>query len=468
MSAPVRPSREDPLVRWASAVVGGASGLRLRVPAHHWWNAARVLVLVGSVAVGLAVLRAQHCRVQGWTSPGQFVHACYSDVAVLHATVGGSASAMLGLDPAFPDGAGQPVLSTLLLGAIAVLAGAIQPLAGMFATVPVDPVAAVDPVPRAAFDLYAVVAVALVALLVVAVVGCAGRRPWDAALVAFSPVLVLAALIDVDLLGVALGACAAWAWARHRPVAAGVLLGVAVAARFHLVLLGVALVLLALREPDRRRGTAAALTAAVAAWAVLNLPFAVLAPTAWSAPSRTWWTSGPSYGSLLHVPSLLGDEGLPVAALSALSSSIVVLVLTAAVVVAVGAWVLGARRTPPLAVVVLLLLVGSLLAAKAVPVQASLWLLPWAALAVPSWREHACWWAAEALYTVAIWQFLVSTAEPDRALPAGWLVAFVVLRLSAVAWLGWTAARRGPVPDGPSVVPVGGAPDLVGRGWSDR
>lgn len=447
MTAPVSPTREDPLAGWASVAVGGPLGRRAATPAHRWWTVARVLLVAGSVTVGLAVLRAQHCRVAGWTSPGQFVHACYSDVAVLTATAGGSPAAALGLDPAVPGGLGEPVLSAALLAGLAGLAAWLAPVTSAL-TVPREGAEALDAVPRVVFDLYAVVAVALLALTVLAVAAMARGRPWDAALVALSPVVVLAGLVNVDLPAVALGACAAWAWSRDRPVTTGLLLGLAVAARLHVALLAVALLLLALRS-RRWRPTLLAVAAAVVAWSSVNLPLALLAPQAWWAPVRGWWLSEPGYGSSLQATRLLQLEGLEyVAGLTATASSVLVVVLTLLVVVAAGVWVQRTPNPPSLPVLVLVLLVGSLLVAKAVPVQASLWLLPWAALAVPRWRDHTWWWAAEALYTVAIWQYLVSTVQPGRALPAGWLVLFVLGRLAAFAYLAVRASARpqpGPV-----------------------
>ena len=48
---------------------------------------------------------------------------------------------------------------------------------------------------------------------------------------------------------------------------------------------------------------------------------------------------------------------------------------------------LGTERRPRLPAVVLVLLVGVLLVLPAMPVQAAIWVLPFAALAVPRWRD---------------------------------------------------------------------------------
>ena len=53
----------------------------------------------------------------------------------------------------------------------------------------------------------------------------AGRRIWDAALVAGSPILIFQAFTNFDALATALATGGMLAWARRRPVLAGVLLG---------------------------------------------------------------------------------------------------------------------------------------------------------------------------------------------------------------------------------------------------
>jgi hypothetical protein len=440
------PTREDPFARWASPLLGGPAGSRVQLPGHPWWSPARVLTLVAVLTVVLAVVRSQHCRSQGWTTPGQFVHTCYSDVAVLYSTLGGQPAALLGLDPAFGDGLAQPAVTVYLAALLAVLVAPFEGLSELLLGSG-ELAGAVDPAPRVFFDLYAVVAAGALVVAVLAVLSLSGRRPWDATLVALSPVVVLSGLVSFDLVGVALGVLSVALWARSRPLAAGVVLGIAVAARFHVVLVALALLLVALRA-GRLREVAVTCSAAAFAWAALNLPLALLAPRAWTAPARTWWGSDPGYGSLLVIPRLLADEELAgVRALTPTAASVVTVVLTLVVLVAVAVWVLSAPVAPRVPLVVLVLVVGTLLVAKTVPVQATLWVLPWAALAVPTWREHVWWWAAEALYVVAVWQYLVGLTETSRALPAGFYAVLLVGRLAALAWLGWQAWQRGRRPE---------------------
>ena len=201
----VAPSREDPLVSAMSPVVGGPGGTRVRGGGHGWWRAARVLVVLAMVALALGVVQKQHCRAQGWSTPDQFFHACYSDLPIVYQTSGLRA----GLAPyaeSTGDRLDQPVLTGLALWGIA-------------AVVPDGDVRSQT---RWYFDISTlVVAVLLAGLVLLTVAGAGRRRPWDGALVALSPLLALSALVSLDLLGVTLAAGGLLAWARRRPVLAG-------------------------------------------------------------------------------------------------------------------------------------------------------------------------------------------------------------------------------------------------------
>ncbi|MGF1663112.1 MAG: hypothetical protein ACFCVG_11720 [Kineosporiaceae bacterium] len=427
----VHPTRDDRFARWASESIGGPAGRRLAFPAHTWWTATRVLVLVAVVAVGLGLVQKNDCRDRGWISPDQFVHACYSDLPVTYAVAGSSPAGALGLGEV-AEGVGQPPVSAAAMAAVAGVTGGLVALTG-------------DEAGRSRIflDVSAVLLAAAAAAMAVGLVGLTRRRRWDAALAAGSPVLVLAGVVSIDLLGVALGVLALWMWGRSRPAAAGALLGLAVAARWHVALIALALVLVSLRVP-RWREVRTTLLAAAASWAVVSVPALLIAPQAWLAPIRSWWRADAGYGSVWLVPRLLAEEGVPgVRALTAGEVTGLSLVATAIVLVVVAIWVLSATRTPRLPAVILLLVVATLVVGKAVPVQAALWVLPWAALAVPRWRLHLWWWAAEAVYFVAVWQYLVGLTEPDRSLPAGYYAVLLLARLAVLGSLALTAWRWG-------------------------
>ena len=74
------------------------------------------------------------------------------------------------------------------------------------------------------------------------------RRPWDAVAFAASPALLLTGLINWDMLAVVLVAGALFTWARGRPVATGVLIGLGTATKLYPLFLLGPIAIICLRE----------------------------------------------------------------------------------------------------------------------------------------------------------------------------------------------------------------------------
>ncbi len=113
------------------------------------------------------------------------------------------------------------------------------------------------------------------------------------------------------------------------------------------------------------------------------------------------------------------------------------------------AW--GTGRRPRLPVVVLVLLVGSLLVLPSIPVQAAVWVLPFAALAVPRWRDLLAWGVVEAVYATCTWFYLYGLSVPERGLPA-WL--YVLITLARVGMLVYLVGRAVQLSRRPELDPV--------------
>lgn len=420
----IPPTLVDPVARAASEVLGGPAGRRLGGDGPWWARALPVSILLTAVATALGAVGKHHCRAQGWNTPDQFVHACYSDGPVVFTSSGLAG----GLGP-YADGVslGQPPLTA----AAAWLIGRLSPQAVTIAA------------QRTYFDVMTVVVLVAALVTVVAVCLTAGRRRgWDGLLFAAAPLLVLSGLVSLDLLGVALATAGLACWARRRPVAAGILLGLAVAARTYPVLLLLALVLLAVRT-GRWRATTTTVLAAAGAWLAVDLPFAVSSPGAWAAYLTGFPGQRAGYGSPWLLPQLVqqaaGDQGaagLPTGVVTALTLGGWV-VWTLLVVLLV----LWAPRRPRLPQIAFLLLAGVCVLGTSFPVQASLWLLPLAVLAVPRWRDHLLWWVCEVLYFGAVWLFIVGQSTENRGLPPELYAALLVLRLAGVAWLVVSVVR---------------------------
>jgi uncharacterized membrane protein len=426
----VAPTRTDPVAAAASEVIGGPLG-RYAAPARHtarslWQPATAVLVGLTSLTLALGLLQKAHCFSKGWNTPDQFWHACYSDLPLVYQTNG------LGHAMPYLPGA-QHLDQPLITGLVMWLVGLLVP----------DGSATVQQ--QWYFALSAVLVTVLAMVLVAVTVASVPSTPWRAAHIALSPVLVLAGLVSVDLLGVLLASVALWAWGRSRVLLAGVVLGLAIAARSYPLVLLVAIGLLAVRcgkVPAWRRLAATAL----ATWFAVSLPWLVMNADGLLSVYRSWWQAGASYGSVWVVPSLLG-HGLGGGVVTWLP---VVGWLVALVVGALFA--LSLDRRPTVAEISLVILVIVLVTGKAVPVQAGLWLLPLIALVGMQWRDHLIWAGFEATYFVAVWLYIAGLSKPDRGLPPRWYSTLLLLRLAAMLFLVvqvWRVARSRP-PAGPA------------------
>ena len=412
------PTRLDPVAAAASEIIGGPLGRHARSAGRTarsaWQPAAAVLVGLSSLTVALGFLQKAHCFTKGWSNPDQFWHACYTDLPVSS-----------GLGHAMPYLSGAPHLDQpLVSGLMMWLIGRVVPDGSLLAQ------------QQWYFALWAVLITVIVMALVVVTAASVPRAPWRAAHVALSPVLLLAGLVSVDLLGVMLASVALWAWGRNKIILAGLVMGLAISARTYPLVLLVAIGLLAVRSGrlgawGRLAGTA------LVTWFAVSLPFIVINADALLSVYRSWWRGGPSYGSLGMVSESIGHG------LEGRVTTLVILGWLAAL--ALGAlFALSMERRPTVAEVSLVMLVIVVVTGKAVPVQAGLWLLPLIALVGLKWRDHLIWAGFEATYFVSVWLYIAGLSKPDRGLPKGLYALLLMLRLAAMLFVVtqvWRVAR---------------------------
>ena len=415
------PTRIDPVAASASEIIGGPLGRHAgplrRAARSAWQPAAAVLVGLSSLTVALGVLQKGHCFTKGWNNPDQFWHACYTDLPVSS-----------GLGHAMPYLSGAPHLDQPLVS------GVVMWLVGLAV-----PDGTVSVQQQWYFALWAVLITVMVMALVLVTAASVPRAPWRAAHVALSPVLVLAGLISVDLLGVLLASVALWAWGRNKIYLAGLFMGLAVLARTYPLVLLLAIGLLAVRSGKVGAWARLAGTTLVTCL-VVSLPFLVINLDGLLAVYRGWWRGTPSYGSLWMVSGLLGhglESRLPVLVLLGWLAALVVGALFA----------FSMDRRPGVAEVSLVMLVIVVVTGKSMPVQAGLWLLPLIALVGLKWRDHLIWAGFEATYFVSVWLYIAGQSKPDRGMPSGLYSVITLLRVAAWLYLlvqVWRVARARP------------------------
>lgn len=448
----VVPTREDPVARAASVVAGGPLGRYAAPLARGWRSLAAGLVAASAVPMALSVTLRGHCIDAGWTSPDQFFHMCFSDIPATFTdqNLGGGLGAFLTGGPEAPTPV-QPPLTALLM----TLTGGLVPDGSAAARA------------RFYFGIWAVLVALLVALTVWFTAAAAPRMPLRAAHVALSPVVALTAVISPDALGVMLTAAALWAWSRSRPVVSGLLFGLAISARSYPAIILVAIILVAIRA-GRGVSTVPVVGAALVSFLSVAAIVGAGNPTGAMRAYTTWASSEAGFGAPWVVGQLSRPEQaeslgfiLPDPVAPALLSLLAASGWLLAVLV--GAWFAWAgERRPGIAEVSLVMLVVVLVTGKSFPVQASLWLVPLVALVGLRWRDHLVWAGAEALHFGAVWLYLAGSSVPDRGMPSGWYLVFLLLRLLAIGWLAlqtwWLAWDRLPEPCEPDEFGPGTGP----------
>jgi uncharacterized membrane protein len=412
-----------------------------------------VLTLASLAGSGLSLLSDAACRDGLWTSGSQvFQNHCYSDIYALYGAEGLSA----GQVPYFDHKVEYPVL----------IGAAMQAASWL--------VRGGDPVSVRAMHFFYLTVVLLVLATVAAVLAVgylAGpARRWSALLVALSPALVLNAFINWDLLAMSLACLGLAAWASRRGVLAGVLLGLAVAAKFYPIVFFGPLLLLCLRA-GRMRAFWTTAAAAAAAWIAVNLPVALAAPSGWAWFYQVSEQRGADWGSIWYffqVERWPVVGSLTVSGMN-LASGVALCVLAALIALLA----LAAPRRPRLPQLLFLAVGAFLLVNKVWSPQYVIWLVPLAVLARPRLGAYLLWQLAEVGYFFAIWAYLITAfGGPAASGGIGSTLYFdaVTARFDAVVVLAgfvlWDILRperdvvRADGADDPAGGVLAGAPDV--------
>ncbi len=280
------PSRTDYLGAALAEVVGGPVGRHALIGRTRLMTPLRVMFAIALVFLALGWSTKAAClqstgsgpgdqRVANWENQRAYYELCYSDTVPLYGAellnqgkfpyksswVESDAS---GAPQARYDG--QPAVRYM---EYPVLTGVYQYVSMALAKTytAVSKVLALPVIAEVVmfFDV-AAFGLALAWLATVwATAGMSGRRIWDAALVAASPLVIFQIFTNFDALATAFAMSGLLAWARRRPVLAGVLIGFGAAAKLYPLLFLGPLLVLGIRT-GRLGGVARTAVAAVLTW----------------------------------------------------------------------------------------------------------------------------------------------------------------------------------------------------------
>ncbi len=446
------PSHTDPMAGRASRIIGGAWGRYAGACPRAWWTPMRVVMAMTCFTLLLGFAQKAPCVNGNWTGSKQYTHMCYSDVVPLWSDERLDVGAVPYRDTAVE----YPVLTGGFMWLTAELTRGVHALHTQWSELVI-------------FGSLTALLLAACGLMVTAsTAGAARRRPYDAAIFALSPLLVVHAFSNWDLLAMALTSAALWAWARKQPVLAGTLIGLGTAAKLYPIFLLLAIAILAIRT---RKYSPALWTcvSAVLVWLAVNGPIALAYYHGWSEFYRfsidrptersTVWAMGKT---VLHVGVGAADASFwkPPGLAVALALFVA---LTAVVVIG-----LRAPVKPRVAQLAFLVVLAFLVTTKVWSPQYSLWLVPLLALARPRWRLNLVWQFTE----IAVW-FLTLTlllglnqGQAAHGIGYGWLMLALVARDAMLLAFAGLIVREMWRPE-LDVVRIGGVDD-PGGGYFDE
>lgn len=404
----ILPSHDDPVVTSSSEVAGGPAGTRV-VLGRSRIGVFQILVLFTAVAAVIGYLSKYYCLANGW-GDGRYVHMCYSDIPILY-QARALAEGAIPYITQLPDD--QILEYPVLTGLFVYLASKLTPTgnADWF------------------FDINVLLLFACWIVAVLATAVAQRTRPWDAAMVALAPGIILAGTVNWDLLPVALVAVSFAFWAWDKPFWAGIFLGLGISAKFYPLLILGPMLLLCWRGRALGAFGRYALGAAVA-WLATNVPFMLANFDGWARFYRFSQQRGEDFGSIWLVLTTAGHQ-VPPEVLNTVATG---LLLLASVGVAVLIW--RAPVNPRVGQVSFLIVAAFLLTNKVYSPQYVVWLIPLAVLARPRWRDLLIWQAFEVLYFISIWLYLEGLNGGDaKGLPVQAYAFITALHVLATLWL---------------------------------
>ena len=369
----------------------------------------RILIVLAIGASLLSFAKFSHCENTGWATPGQYIHACYSDIPALFGT--------RGLDKndwpfASDDNSVEyPVVTAMVMYATSFVAN--------------SPVS------------YFNVNILFLILLFIATAALVRKiRPEFAYLVPIAPAMIASLYINWDLWAIATMMLAIYWFDRKQYLHSALIMGLSISTKFLPVFLLIPIAFILWRD-DKLKELIKYVGVVAATWIALNLPFALTTPTGWWRFYKLNLERGPDWGSFWLA---LQQLGISLTNLNYLSILLLLIALTSVAIM-----LFELKYTPTLASVAFIVLASVMVASKVYSPQYVLWLTPLAVIALTNKKDlHAFWlWqATEVMYHVAIWQHIASVTGSKFGLAATPYAILTLIRIAGTIYLMVVLARR--------------------------
>ena len=369
----------------------------------------RILIVLAILASLLSFAKFNYCQSTGWASPGQYIHACYSDLPALYSARGLDSNAW----PYSSDdnSVEYPVITAMVMYATSFLAN--------------------SPVSYFNINIFFLVLLFIATVIVVRKI-----RPEFAYLSAIAPAMIASLFINWDLWGIATMMLAIYWFDRKKYLHSALILSLSISTKFLPIFLLIPIVFILWR--DAKLKELVKYVAVVAGtWIAINAPFAFTTPTGWWRFFKLNLERDADWGSIWLA---LRQLGISLTNLNYLSILLLLIALTSVAIV-----LFELKYTPTLASVAFIVMASVMVASKVYSPQFVLWLTPLAVIALTNKKDlHAFWlWqATEVIYHVAIWQHIASITGAQFGLGPTPYAVLTLVRIAGTIYLMAVLARR--------------------------
>jgi uncharacterized membrane protein len=360
------------------------------------------LIFLALLATLLGIFKFSSCEGNGWATPAQYIHACYSDIPALYG------ERDLHKDQwsysSTTDAVEYPVLTGTVMWIFALATPAGE---------------------NEIRNYYRINIAFLAALFILIAVIVYRIRPEFAYLTTLAPAAIGSLYINWDLWAIISMMLSIYWFDRKKYKHSAVAIGVSISTKFLPVFLLLPVVLILWRRNEVKE-LIRYIAIAVLTFVAINLPVLLTTPEGWLRFYELNFDRGQDWGSLWYALTSLGVNlgNTNFFAILALFVSVLFVSLL----------IFSTKNVLTLADVSFIVLALVMIASKVYSPQYILWLVPLAVIAMSTRKDlHAFWiWQiAEVIYHVAIWQHLATVTGAKFGLPLGGYALITLIRILA-------------------------------------
>jgi uncharacterized membrane protein len=375
---------------------------------------ARAIVALAILSCLISFVKFSHCENSGWSTPGQYIHACYSDIPALYGERGLSKG-----DWAYSNG-DKSVEYPVVTGAVMWALAKVTPQGG-----------------DSAKDYFNINIFFIALLLIATALFIYQIKPEFTYLYLLAPAGIASLYINWDLWAIISMVASIYWFDRKKLNLSALSLGISISTKFMPIFLLFPMAFIFLRR-GQLKGFLKYLIISSITFAAINLPVYLTTPDGWMRFYKLNLSRGPDWGSLWYA---LTSLNIKIANLNYLS----ILMLLAGFA-AIAIYILELRNIPSLASLSFIVLATVMCTSKVYSPQYVLWLIPLAVIALSDKGDLLAFWiwqGAEILYHVAIWQHLATVTGAKFGLPLFGYALITLLRITATLYLIAIFVRRG-------------------------